>query len=363
MLNQEVKTPMLLPSRHHVVELIIRDAHERMLHGGVNTTLTTIRERFWIIRGRQTVKKNLRRCVKCRKIEGKHYSLPQPPELPGERVSDDPPFAHTGIDFAGPLYTSEKVENPEDAKAYVCLFTCASTRAVHLELTKRLSAEAFMLAFRRFTSRRGLPATVVSDNAKTFIAAAKDIVKIVRAKEVIQYMSNNGVTWKFIVERATWWGGFWERLVQTVKRALKKLIGQSCLSFEELRTLLVEVESIVNARPLTYVYDNLDGINFALTPSHLINGRRLQATSNPNQFEVISTHESLTPRSQHQRHLLQQCTETWRKDYLVSLCETHVASTRKSGDAEIMVGDVVLLQNDSMSFMETGARKGVVART
>ena len=182
MLNQEVKTPMLLPSRHHVVELVIRDAHERMLHGGVNTTLTTIRERFWIIRGRQTVKKNLRRCVKCRKIEGKHYSLPQPPELPGERVSDDPPFAHTGIDFAGPLYTSEKVENPEDAKAYVCLFTCASTRAVHLELTKRLSAEAFMLAFRRFTSRRGLPATVVSDNAKTFKAASKDIVKIVRAK-------------------------------------------------------------------------------------------------------------------------------------------------------------------------------------
>ena len=363
MLNQEVKTPMLLPSRHHVVELIIRDAHERMLHGGVNTTLTTIRERFWIIRGRQTVKKNLRRCVKCRKIEGKHYSLPQPPELPGERVSDDPPFAHTGIDFAGPVYTSEKVENPEDAKAYVCLFTCASTRAVHLELTKRLSAEAFMLAFRRFTSRRGLPATVVSDNAKTFIAAAKDIVKIVRAKEVIQYMSNNGVTWKFIVERATWWGGFWERLVQTVKRALKKLIGQSCLSFEELRTLLVEVESIVNARPLTYVYDNLDGINFALTPSHLINGRRLQATSNPNQFEVISTHESLTRRSQHQRHLLHQFTETWRKDYLVSLRETHAASTRRSGDAEIMVGDVVLLQNDSMSFMETGARKGVVART
>ena len=160
-------------------------------------------------------------------------------------------------------------------------------------------------------------------------------------------MSNNGVTWKFIVERAAWWGGFWERLVQTVKRALKKVIGRSCLSFEELRTLLVEVESIVNARPLTYVYDNLDGINFALTPSHLINGRRLQATSNPNQFEVISSHESLTRRSQHQRHLLHQFTETWRKDYLVSLRETYAASTRRSGGAEIMVGDVVLLQNDS----------------
>ena len=221
---------MLLPSNHHVVELIIRETHDRMLHSGVNTTLTVIRERFWIIRGRQTVKRILRRCVKCRRIEGQHFSLPQQPELPVERVSDDPPFTHTGIDFAGPLYTSEKDENGEDAKAYVCLFTCASTRAVHLELTRRLSAEAFMLAFRRFTSRRGLPATLLSDNAKTFKSASKDIVKIVREKEVIHYMTNNGVTRKFIVEKAAWWGGFWERLIQTVKHTLKKVIGRSCLS-------------------------------------------------------------------------------------------------------------------------------------
>ena len=147
-------------------------------------------------------------------------------------------------------------------------------------------------------------------------------------------------------QEAAWWGGFWERLVQTVKRALKKVIGRSCLSFEELRTLLVEVESIVNARPLTYVYDDLDGISFSLTPSHLINGRCLQSTSNASQFEIVSTHESLTRRSRHQKHLLYQFTETWRKDYLVSLREAHAASTRRSGDAEIMVGDVVLLQND-----------------
>ena len=86
--------------------------------------------------------------MRCRKVEGKHFSLPQQPDLPEQRVSDDPPFTHTGIDFAGPLYTSEKGANEEDAKAYVSLFTCASTRAVHLELMKRLSSEAFKLAFR-----------------------------------------------------------------------------------------------------------------------------------------------------------------------------------------------------------------------
>lgn len=139
LLNQEVKTPMLLPSKQHVVEMIVRDTHDQMLHSGVSTTLTT-RERFWIIRGRQTVKRILRRCVPCRRIEGNHFPIPQQPELPKERVSDKPPFTHTGVDFAGPLYTSDKVENAEDAKVYVCLFMCASTRGVHSELTKRWSA-------------------------------------------------------------------------------------------------------------------------------------------------------------------------------------------------------------------------------
>ncbi|XP_074624347.1 uncharacterized protein LOC141882270 [Acropora palmata] len=223
----------------------------------------------------------------------------------------------------------------------------ALTRAEHLELTKRLSSEAFILAFHRFTSRRGLPVALLSDNARTFKSASKDIVKISRAKEVTHYIANNGVTWKFIIERATWWGGFWERLIQTVKRTLKKVIGQSSLSFEGLNTLLVEVEGIVNARPLTYLYDDLDGINFALTPSHLINGRCLQNTPNSSHFEIVSTHKSLTRKLQRQKRLLNHFTETWRKDYLVSLRETHAASSRKNGDPGIAVGDVVLLQNDS----------------
>ena len=122
------------------------------------------------------------------------------------------------------------------------------------------------------------------------------------------------------------------------------MIGRSCLSFEELNKLLVEVEGIVNARPLTFVYDGLDGINFALTPSHLINGRRLQNTPNSSHFEIVSTHESLTRRYRRQKRLLNQFTDSWRKDYLVSLRETHAVSSRRNGDPGIAVGDVVLLQ-------------------
>ena len=125
------------------------------------------------------------------------------------------------------------------------------------------------------------------------------------------------------------------------------MIGQTCFSFEELNTLLVKVEGIVNARTLTYLYDDLDGINFALTPSHLNNGRRLQNTPNSSHFEIVGSHETLTRRSQHHKRLLNQFTETWRKDYLGSLLETHAASSRKNGDAGIAVGEVVLLHNES----------------
>ena len=111
-------------------------------------------------------------------------ALYPPDDLPSNRVSEDPPFTHIGLDFAGPLYVETKTsedESDESQKVYVCLFTCASTQAVHLELTRALSVQSFLLAFRRFTSRRGLPATITSDNAKTFRSSSQDIRKITRA--------------------------------------------------------------------------------------------------------------------------------------------------------------------------------------
>lgn len=123
-------------------------------------------------------------------------------------------------------------------------------------MTTSLDVSSFLLALRRFSARRGLPATLISGNAKSFKAASKEVDKICSSTEVSHYLINNRIIWNFIAEKAPWWGGFWERMVRVVKRSLKKSIGRSNLSFEELRTLLVEVESVVNARPLTYVHDD-----------------------------------------------------------------------------------------------------------
>ena len=137
----------------------------------------------------------LKRCVTCRRLEGLPYSSYNVPDLPSVRVFEDPPFTHSGVDFVGPLFVRGKSTTESDNnKCYVCLFTSAATRAVHLELTPNLTVKSFLLAFRRFTSRRGLPATLMSDNGKTFRGSSKEIVKIARSKEVLHYLAINGVS-------------------------------------------------------------------------------------------------------------------------------------------------------------------------
>ena len=126
---------------------------------------------------------------------------------------------------------------------------------------------SFLRSFRRFVSRFGLPATLISDNAKTFKSASREVKNIIRSVEVQRHLTDQGANWQFIIERAPWWGGFWERMVRTVKRVLKRVIGRSNLNYDELYTILTEVESIVNDRPITYVYDDVESISYALSPS------------------------------------------------------------------------------------------------
>ncbi|XP_044165233.1 uncharacterized protein LOC122949165 [Acropora millepora] len=352
LLPVNTREPILLPAKHEFTCLLIKQSHESVKHGGIRDTLTTLRERYWVLRGREAVKKFTRSCVICRKHEGTPYGPLPPADLPSNRVSEDPPFSHIGLDFAGPMYIETKNtedEVKESQKVYVCLFTCASTRAVHLELTQALSVKSFLLAFRRFTSRRGLPATITSDNAKTFRSSSQDIRKIPRAEEVWRYLANKQISWNFIIEKAPWWGGFWERLVRSIKKPLKKILGRSTLSFDELCTVLVEIEGVINSRPLTYVYDDIESISYPLTPSDLIYGRRITSTPNATHYEVSSTNHSLTKKSRHHRHVLQQLTNQWRREYLIELKERSQVGFKGRNKRCISTGDLVLLKNDSTS--------------
>lgn len=122
--------------------------------------------------------------------------------LPEDRIKPAPPFTNVGLDFAGPLYLKDS-----DEKVYICLFTCAVTRAVHLELVCDMTTERFLLALRRMIARRGMCSIIWSDNAKTFKAANKELQRCWRVLESDQTqsaLSEKKIQWKFIVERAPW---------------------------------------------------------------------------------------------------------------------------------------------------------------
>ena len=150
------------------------------------------------------------------------------PPLPKGRVGSATPFAVTGIDFTGTLYVKEP---SGECKAYICLFTCASTRVIHLEIVTDLSAETFLLAFRRLFGRRSLPSIVLSDNASTYLVATEELETLLESDDIEENLGHQGVDWRFISKRAPWYGGFWERLIGLTSKLSGRHLAEHISSF------------------------------------------------------------------------------------------------------------------------------------
>ena len=173
------------------------------------------------------------------------------------------------MDFTGALYVRTK---DGEEKAYICLFTCANSRAIHLEVVSDLLEESFLQAFRRFVSRRSLSVTMISDNASTYLSAASEIEHLVKSTTVQDTLRNRGTSWQFIPKRAPWYGGFWERLIGLTKMTLRKVLGRTFVSLTSLQTIVTKIEAILNDRPLTYISSDVNDAE-PLTPAHLLYGR------------------------------------------------------------------------------------------
>jgi len=193
----------LLKSNSHYTELLTEECHRKAFHNGIGAGLNLFRQNYWILRGRERVKSIMNHCIVCNKVYGVPFNSVFSPDLSDFRVDNSPPFTYTGVDFAGPLYVAGK----ENVKYYVCLLTCAVTRAVHLELVESLSVESFIRAFRRFCARRGLSGSVITDNIKTFKSASIEIKRLIRSPRLHEHFTVQGVKWRFITELAPWQGG------------------------------------------------------------------------------------------------------------------------------------------------------------
>lgn len=208
---------------------------------------------------------------------------------------------------------------------------------------------------------------MVSDNGKTFKAAAKVIQSIVSHDNVQQYLAGLGVQWIFNLPKAPWWGGIFERLIKSTKRCLRKVIGQAKLSYDELSTALIEVEAVLNSRPLSHV--TMDDLDEPLTPSHLLTGRRILSLpdhlccESVEEEEVVDVgRDHLTRRARHLNNTINQFWQRWRKEYLLELRETHRYHRGHTNPPKVSADDVIIVhtKDQPRGFWRLGRVKEVL---
>ena len=267
--TQDTMHPIILPSTHHVSELITRDSHDITGHAGVERVLAETRKRYWILKGRKLVKRVVHKCIRCRRNFGK-MEAQQMANLPESRLTPyEPPFTCVGIDYFGPFPVKR---GRADVKRYGCIFSCFTSRAVHIEVAHSLSTHSFLQALDRFIARRGEPREIWSDNGTNFVGASQELKKTIREwnqSQINEHLIKREIDWHFIPPTASHMGGVWERLIRNVRKVLLGVMTQQCIDDEELVTLLTIVEGIVNSRPLTKLSDDPRDAS-PLTPNHLL---------------------------------------------------------------------------------------------
>ncbi|XP_037820375.1 uncharacterized protein LOC119609604 [Lucilia sericata] len=265
------KDPIILPKEHYVTTLLVAFHHVTYLHSNHETVINEIRQYFWIPRLRSVLKKVRKSCQMCIIQNAK----PKPPKmsiLPSPRVASFcRPFTYVGIDYFGPLFV---IIRRSSEKRYGVLFTCLTTRAVHLEIAYSLSTISCIIAIRSFIARRGTPREWWSDNGTNFRGAERELseaFQLLDQNEIVKTFTNSSMSWHFIPPSSPHMGGAWERLVRSVKSSLLSVLPRYRLTDEILRGAFAEVENIINSRPLTYIPIEHEEAE-SLTPNHFLHG-------------------------------------------------------------------------------------------
>ena len=334
----DFKHPYLLPRDNHVCSLILKDAHARCLHSGREHTMMESRRKFWIPKVRPMINSIIRDCVHCTRYKG-NPSHQRMADLPHDRVTaGKPAFTTVGMDCFGP-FTVKRGRKTD--KRYGCIFTCTTTRAVHIEKLERMDADSFINALVRFMARRGCPELLRSDNGTNFRGALRELTKnmkeIQATNQVKSFLVLKTVKWVFNPPYASHMGGVWERLIRSVRTIMSSLVHKQALDDERLDTIFCEVESVLNNRPLTPISDDTEDLE-ALTPNHLVllrPGPRGMITSSTNE-------DGYRKRWKHAQYVADCFWKRWIRSYLPSL---QFRSKWISDGKSIKVGDVVLIND------------------
>ena len=347
LLDPSVKYPIIIPKESEIAKAIVRFYHEKVHHSGRNVTMNEIRENgIWITSLCSIVKSVIWSCFLCRKLRGK-FGVQIMSDLPFERTLKSPPFSFCGVDLFGPFLVKERRSL---VKRWGVMYTCLSSRSAHIESVVSMDTDSFILCLRRFICRRGSIRMLRSDNGTNFVGAQNEL------KEMFKNLDNNKikaflrdefdadyVVWERNPPYSSHFGGVWERQIRSARGILNGILLTHSKTFndESFRTILCEVESILNSRPLSV--DNIgDPLSLKpITPMMLLTGKSKIILPPPGAFGDAAAYS----RRQWKRvqHVVDEFWARWKKEYLMNLQERSRWAVKRRN---FKIGDIVLVKSD-----------------
>ena len=342
----EMQCPIILPKSNHLTDLIISREHQYNHMFGTNYLMGKLKEKYWILSARSQIRAVTRRCMRCKKLK---YSVmnQQLGLLPATRTQLTlKAFVNVGVDMAGPLMV-KMGRGKSQQKRWICLFTCLSTRAVHLELCHSLDVSSFMNALTRLIGRRGVPQTLLSDNGSNFRGAdneMKRLFEMFKEEEFQGKCTQKKISWKFNPPGGPHHGGVFEAMIKSAKTALKDALFKKDLTDEELQTALISAEGMLNQRPLSYVGGEDD--DFILTPNHFIHGS-LGGMLAP---EVLDSTPTFQKRWRFVQQILQDIWARWLREWVTELNKRRKWHKQHEN---VKTGDIVMIIEDNISKLRS----------
>uniref|UniRef100_A0A914EGJ8 Integrase catalytic domain-containing protein n=1 Tax=Acrobeloides nanus TaxID=290746 RepID=A0A914EGJ8_9BILA len=351
------KELIVLSPRSHISSLIIQDLHQKNMHSGLQQTKADFRLKYFMPKTHQMVKKILFSCRGCKRFRARPFTLPNMAPLPSSRLTPSKIFEATGVDYFGDVKLKDV--NEEVQKIWVAVFTCFTTRLTHFEVVHDLSAKGFLNAFIRFISRRSRPSKFVSDNGTQFELASKVIIEawrdVQQQEDFMTYFAQEGIAWEFNSPLAPWRGGIFERIIGLTKSTIRKSIGRRFLTYEEFSTLLIQVEAVLNSRPLT----TTDAFEVILRPIDFVIPAAKIGTpwlcfennyKDPEYKPIYDSKEQLLNYWRFNQKMLENFWYLWKRDYLLLLRERQkvLFKSAKSKNPEFpKVGEIILLEDET----------------
>ena len=362
-LEENIKHPIILPKKGKISRLVVESCHRRVRHQGRGITTNEIRNSgYWILQCNTLVRKVISDCVACRFLRGRRGEQKMA-DLPSDRIQEAPPFTYCAVDYFGPFYIKEK---RKELKRYGCLFTCLTSRAVHIEISNTLETDSFIMALRRFINIRGNIRQLRSDWGSNFVGAERELREAVQEMDhdkIQRALLNEGadylvIKWKRNPPSASHMGGVWERQIRSVRAILSALfrVHGASLNDEALRTFMAETTGILNSRPLTV--ENLNSPDcLPLSPNNLLTMKTKVVLPPPGNFPRADIYSRKYWRRV--QHLADEFWRRWRKEYLQNQLKRTKWHNRRDN---FRVGDIVLIVQDNVSRNEWNRGKIVNVR-